>query len=431
MAGRYLHRQVRVDQTGALLVCLLSMPGALVSALLTIVRFRSKYRCDLSFMNACASSGWFDCKSVLDSPWATLFHDKLPISIYSTAYYLVLFALGLSALSSQRLLPVVRPLILWMAWAGLAAVVCLGAYAYGVVGVGCSYCVIIYGITLSIFLAASLMNPLGHRAGLAALFVRTSARSGIVVLVALALVALSSAQMVQYLRLAQVDISDCTERSGILPESDIKTSVQSPEAEIAIFLDLACDFCKKEYESWRELVKLRPERFRLMVYHYARNGECMPNTYERIDRKSDDNDSCLAAQAVECAERHQTGAGLKMVDALFKLQGAPSPLFDELRVAEAAQAVGLSDVPKDSFDHPFWRCLRNKSTTAFIREHGRFGVEQRFLATPVVFFTFYRADGSPLPYMNFARGSKDYGNLERDLMNARAEALADDQERHR
>lgn len=404
-------------------MCLFSAPGALMSAFLTVIKFRSEYRCDTSLLNACSSWDWFDCNSVLSSPWATPF-AKLPISVYSTAFYIVLFGLGLSALGSpRRLLPVVRPMILWMAWTGTGAVTCLFCYAYLVVGSGCSYCTVIYGLTLTILLAASIMNPGGHRAGLAALFVRTASRGGVWVLAILAFMALISVQMVQYLRVAQVDVANCTSEVGLLPESDVMVKAEHPRAEIAVFIDLACEFCKKEYEMWRQFVAdARPGQYRLAVYHYARNGKCVPDAYDRDDRKATANDSCLAALAVECAEREMPGAGLRMVDKLFALQGGNTPLFDEERVADAARAAGLKDIPRDSRDGPFLQCLQDKEPAPFVREHGRFCIDQGIVSTPVTYLTFYEDDGSPLPLVIHLLGNKDYRNIDRLLEAARTAA---------
>lgn len=391
-----------------------------MSAFLTVIKFRSEYRCDTSLLNACSSWDLFDCNRVLSSPWATPF-ARLPISVYSTAFYVVLFGLGLSALGSpRRLLPVVRPMILWMAWGGVGTVACLLCYAYLVVGSGCSYCTIIYGITLAILLAASVMNPDGHRVGLAALFVRAASRGGVWVLAILAFMALISVQMVQYLRVAHVDVANCTSEVGLLPESDVIVKADHPTAEISVFIDLACEFCKKEYEMWRQFVAdARPGRYRLAVHHYARNGRCVPDSYDRDDPKAAANDSCLGALAVECAERELPGTGLLMVDRLFALQGGEAPLFDMERVTDAARAVGFKDLPQDSYNAPFLQCLRNKETAPFVREQGRFCIDQGIVLTPVTYLTFYEEDGSPLPLVIHLLGNKDYQNIERLLAAAR------------
>jgi len=292
-----------------------------------------------------------------------------------------------------------------------------------VVGSGCSYCTIIYGITLAILLSASVMNPSGHRAGLAALFVRTASRGGVWVLAILAFMALISVQMVQYLRVAQVDVANCTSEVGLLPESDVVVKADRPKAEIGVFIDLACEFCKKEYEMWRQFVaEARPGQYRLAVYHYARNGKCVPDSYNRDDRKAQANDSCMGALAVECAERELPGAGLLMVDRLFALQGGDAPLFDMERVADAARSAGLKDLPQDSYDAPFYQCLRNKETAPFVREHARFCIDQGIASTPVTYLTFYEDDGSPLPLVIHLLGKKDYRNIDRLLAAARSVA---------
>lgn len=423
MARRNLWQRLHADQTGAVLVCLFSAAGALLSVFLTIAKFRSEYRCDAWLLTACSFWDWFDCNRVLDSYWATPFY-RLPISVYATAYYFVLAGLAWAALSSpRRLLPVVRPLILWMAWAGLGVVAFLAFYAYVIVESACSYCVVIYGITLAIFLSASLMNPQGHRAGLLALFTPARSRGSVMLLVTLAFLALVSAQMVQYLRNAnQVEFDRCMSEGG-LPESDVGYRGQQPEAQISVFMDLACEFCRREYDVWRDFVVANPGRYRLAVYHYARAGTCVPPDFPWLSAKAEKNASCDAAQAIECVERELPGAGMRMVDALFELQGLEPPLFDYTRLGEAARKVGLTDVPTDDgLDHPFFECLRNHETAAFVQEHAIFAMDQGLRSTPVTYLTFFRKDGSSVPRMIHIKGAKQYGSIERTLAAARAAA---------
>lgn len=412
------------DQLGAMLVCLMSVPGAAVSVFLTVAKFRSEYRCDSAILTACSYGEWFDCNRVLDSPWATPIY-RLPISVYSTAYYLVLFGLGCAALwYPLRLLPVVRPMILWLAWAGLFAVAGLMSYAFFTVESACSYCVVIYGITLTIFLAAWLMNPRGHVAGLRALSSPGLRRRGAVGLLALlSFLALVSAQMVQYFsNAARLEFDRCLSDGGFLPHSTLMTATKRPRTQISVFLDLACEFCRREYETWRDFVAGHPEDHQLVVYHYVRAGACVPPKFPWSSAKAERNDSCAAAQAVECAEELVAGAGMKMVDALFTMQEREPPFFSLPNLGEAARASGLADVPHEGVDHPFFECIKSRRTASAIAEHALFAMEQNIASTPVTYLTFFDDKAQQLPRMIHIKGAKNYGSVERTLAIARKAA---------
>lgn len=422
MSRKELFYRSNPEQIGAMLVCLMSVPGMAVSVFLTLAKFRSEYRCDSSILSACSFGEWFDCNRVLDSPWATPIY-RLPISVYSTAYYLVLFGLGLAALwYPTRLLPVVRPMILWLAWVGLLAVVCLMMYAYHAVESACSYCIIVYGITFTTFLAAWLMNPRGHLAGLRELFSSSRRRGAVGFLAFLAFLALVSAQMVQYFgSVNRVEFDRCLSES-FLPPSSLQTEVKRPRAQISVFLDLACEFCRREYDGWRVFVAQHPEEYRLVVYHYVRAGACVPPRFPWQSAKAERNNSCEAAQAVECVEKLLPAGGLPMVDALFKMQERESPFFNELNLAEAAREAGLKDVPLESRDHPFFECIKGRAMTSLIAEHAYFAMEQGNSSTPVTYLTFFDDKGQPLPRMIHIKGAKNYGSVERTLAIARRAA---------
>lgn len=402
-----------------MLVALFSLPGALLSVFLTIAKFRSEYRCDSSILSACASS-WFDCNRVLDSPWSTMF--RLPISVFSTAFFLVLGGLAWAALWNPiRLLVVVRPMILWMAWAGLLAVVTLASYAYFGVESACSYCVAIYGITLSVFLAASLMHPGGHRAGLMELFAPVRRRGSVWLLAFLAFLALVSAQMVRFFSgVTKMEFDSCL-TDGELPPSALETGSKRARVQIAVFLDLACEFCRREYDGWRRFVAEHPAEYRLKVYHYARDGACVPPDFPWFSWKSAKHASCEAAQGVECAERFKPGAGLAMIDALFALQDTGAPYFEVTKIAAAARAIGIS-VAQETLDDPFIRCLTSKETTPTILQHARYAWDQGLTSTPVTYLTFYDEKGRDLPRMIYVKGAKNYGSVEKTLQLARKAA---------
>ncbi len=419
-------QRVQFEVVACTLLCMLSIPGALLSVFLTVVKFRSDYRCDHAMLSACSIGDWFDCNRILDSQASMLL--KLPISAYSTGYYLVVFALAAAVLWRPRLLSVLRPVLLWLAWIGLLAVVWLAMYATFFIGGLCSYCVVIYGLTIAIFLATALLHPQGHRAGLRALFVPWRQRQGsVLLLTGLAFLASVSMQMVQYRRSASQLHFDakCVLSDGYLPETSLRAGSDRPTAQIALFIDLACQHCRREFEFWRTFVTAHPEDHTLAIYHYAREGDCLPSDAGGFSNVAAANYSCLAAEAVECAERLRPGAGLDMMAALFALQDQSTPYFSDLRLIAAAHAIGFKDVPTDNFNHPFHRCVRNHDAIPQIAEHARFALDQGLVTTPVTYLTFYERNGEPLPRVIRIKGAKQYGSAERTLVQARAVAMGD------
>ena len=421
-------QRVQAEIVACTILCMLSIPGALLSVFLTIVKFRSDYRCDHAMLSACSIGDWFDCNRVLDSQASTLL--KLPISAYSTGYYLIVLVLAGTVLWRPRMLSVLRPILLWLSWIGLLAVAWLAFYATFLVGGLCSYCIVIYGLTTAMFLATMMLHPQGLRSGLRSLFVPWRQRQGsILLLTSLAFLASVSIQMVQYRRnAAQLHFDPkCVLSDGDLPETNLHAGSDRPTAQIALFVDLACQHCRREFEFWRAFVAAKPADHALAIYHYAREGDCLPGTSGGLSNVAAQNFSCLAAQAAECAERLRpdTGAGLAMVGALFELQDQGTPYFTELRLVAAAHAIGFTDVPEDSFDHPFHHCIRNHETISQIAEHARFALDQGLVTPPVTYLTFFMPNGARLPRVIRIKGAKQYGSAENTLAEARAVALGD------
>ena len=148
---------MRSDLVGSVSVWAFSVPGLVLSALLTVLRLRSDHRCDDTFMGACSGGGLLSCSTVLGDAWATVL--GLPLTVYASAYFLVTLALaGATLLSPRTLRPLVRPVLLLASWAGLAVALALAVYAVFGLGALCLYCVFLDGVCLGVFLAAVLAN---------------------------------------------------------------------------------------------------------------------------------------------------------------------------------------------------------------------------------------------------------------------------------
>ena len=64
--------RARADIVGAAAVWAFSLPGLVLSGLLTVLRLRSDHRCDDTFMGACSGDGVLSCSTVLGDAWATV-----------------------------------------------------------------------------------------------------------------------------------------------------------------------------------------------------------------------------------------------------------------------------------------------------------------------------------------------------------------------
>ncbi|HEY0133732.1 MAG TPA: vitamin K epoxide reductase family protein [Nannocystis sp.] len=423
-----LLRQLNHDVGACALLCLLSIPGVVLSVFLTLVKFRSDYRCDYAMLSACSIGQWFDCNHVLSSDASIVL--KLPISAYSTGYYLAVFGLAVAALWRPRMLPVLRPLLLWLGWIGLLVVLGLASYTVFVLREGCSYCFIIYSLTAAIFLTTALMHPQGHWQGLRALLVPWRPRQGgVLLLTGLAFLALISVQMVQYRRAANIVFdSKCLVSNMVLPETHLRTQAPRITAQISLFVDFSCHHCRREFEFWRDFVAANPDEYVFEVYHFARDGECMREADRGFSNQATRNYSCLAAQAAECAEKLRPGTGMAMVSALFNLQdrGSP-PYFTELSIGEAASSVGFEAIPKENFEHPFYTCVReDKQVITHIAGHTRYILENGIVDPPVTYITSYDADGQALPRLVQSQGAKQHASPLKTLQVARKAAMPGD-----
>lgn len=420
-----LLHQVNRDISACVLLCLLSIPGTLLSVFLTLVKFRSDYRCDYAMLSACSIGQWFDCNHVLSSGASIVL--KLPISAYSTGYYLAVFGLAGAGLWRPRMLPVLRPLLLWIGWIGLLVVLGLASYTVFVLREGCSYCFIIYSLTAAIFLITALMHPQGHWQGLRSLFVPWRPRhGGVLLLTGLAFLALISVQMVQY-RSSAANIafdSRCLIDNADLPDTNLHTRAPRITAQISLFVDFACHHCRREFEYWRDFVAANPDEYVLELYHFAREGKCMRESNRGFSNLATRHFSCLAAQAAECVEKLRPGSGMAMASALFDLQDSGSAAyFTERSVRDAATRIGLEGIPTENFDHPFFTCLlEDKQVTTHIASHTRFILESGVADPPVTYITSYDEDGQALPHRIQIQGAKLHGSPLRTLEAARKAA---------
>ena len=403
-----------------------AVPGLLLSIFLTIVKFRSSFRCDFALLSACSTS----CSDVLTSGLSTLL--GAPISIYSTAYFLVLLGFSLAILAQPTsFLAVARPILLVFGVAGLLAIAVLAGYATFVVGGLCLYCLAIYGLTIVAALGISLLHTDGYRSSLRALADRRLLTSSAPLIATLGFLAAVSVQLAGYRTMAaSLTFGERCLVTGRLPETPLVTAQEdAPRVQVAIFVDLACPHCREDYATWSDYASTNPG-VQLAIYHYARGGDCIPAESIKLNANAEDKDSCLAARATICADKLLPGAGLAMLGPLFDHQESPSPRFSLEVVAAIARSAGI-DVPADmsdpkTEDDPFIKCLDEPESLDPILEHATFAIAHNIVETPATYLLFFDEDGAPLPTMIQILGAKHYPNLSQILDEAHRRVLGNE-----
>ncbi len=409
---------------------LFAVAGLFVSGFLTFLKFRSTYSCDVSLLSACQIGSFFSCESVLTSEWSTFPRD-VPISIYGTSFYFLLMCLTWIALYRERYRAPVRAILVALAIAGTAICVPLSIYAalHGL----CSYCLVLYLLNVCILLVADLSCPQGMRHTLKKIVVQTEGRrrnAAIVLTTSLLFLALTLVQIVLYLRSAQEMEAEpqCMVDRGHQPSTRLLTKNDDPEVEIALFLDLSCPACRKEFDSWKSYVAEKESEYRLKIFHFPREGKCV--TGSALNVSSAENMSCQAARAVECIEEVKPGFGLgmQMLDRLFPYQDVPDgPFYTLTHIAEAATALGVPADPDDN-ENDFIYCVNNGETITGenvmtrIRRHAAFAEEQGLTETPAALITFYNG-GVALPHTLLVKGAKHYKDVHEYIRKAREEVL--------
>lgn len=413
--------RARADIVGATAVWAFSLPGLVLSGLLTVLRLRSDHRCDDTFMGACSGDGVLSCSTVLGDAWATVL--GLPLTVYAAAYFVVTLSLASATLLSPRLLrPLLRPTLVVLAWAALLVCVALAGYAALGLGALCLYCIFLDGACLGVFLAAMLANgrwapavASGQRgpAGLlfavaATLFVTTVALQRTVVLNYR-----EDAARAEALRPCVVALRELEEPAIRLP-SPLQTE-RPPDQVAALFLDLACPHCKGEYEFWRgyqgELAG-RGVAVELQLFHFPRGCSPEPGVAD-VSRAR----ACDAARAQLCLARGDSERGLAAFERLFAEQ---AEAFTSEHLALVAAGFGVAADAAEA-DSPLFACMQSEATADLLRRHLSFGESVAGLRAAPGALLVPLADGRPTGTAKQVQGRKPREFYERWF--AREEAI--------
>jgi hypothetical protein len=227
----------------------------------------------------------------------------------------------------------------------------------------------------------------------------------------------------------------CVSETGELPETDFSIGSDSPEVDIALFVDLSCSVCRREYATWKQDVAASNGKYRLKLFHFPLDGDCINGRLQSSPR-SHKNHSCNAARAVQCIEGKQKGLGLAFVDELFARQDETPPFFSLEQLAAAANEVGFHVNAADP-ENSFYQCIEDdgaqsdgkkankeaREALTRVRSHVRFAVDEGFRETPAVFLVFYDEEGAPLTHAYKLAGDKNYANVDEYIDSARELAM--------
>lgn len=364
------YRQFGPETFSALALVLFSVPALVFSVFLTVLKFRTQYRCDGFLQNSCTSGCSTALTDTLSEIWG------IPLTAFASSFYFVMLALAfVVGLWPRDLAPAARFPVLVLASGSVGLSVFLGLYAWFTLGVVCEYCCLLYVASLGVFLAARLLNPEGVIRGLL-----NGARRVNVVGLTLMIVAVTAFVAIALVQkrlwgqyAADVLRSDlaCTERLlQELPETHFKLpSEAAPEVVLAVFIDFACAHCKKDFEFWREYQRMHRDAVQVEFFHLASDAACGPLSNPVLQRQS----SCNAALAAECLHDLLPGHEIDHIERIFAMQNTSEPYFSQANMEALANELAVPDL---------LTCMNNPTTLARVRHHIVYGISKGLRSPP-------------------------------------------------
>ncbi len=365
------YRQFGPETFSALALMLFSVPTLVFSVFLTVLKFRTQYRCDGFLQNNCTSGCSTALSDSLSEVWG------IPLTAFAAAYYFVLLGFALVVgLWPRDLAPAARFPVLVLGLGSLALSVFLGLYAWFALDVLCEYCCLLYVASVGVFLSARLLNPEGVLRGLLNGFRRMNAISLTLMVVAatafLSLVLVQKRLWVDYAVavLGSSDL-DCQERQlQRLPETHFTlASDAEPEVVVAVFMDLACPHCKKDFDFWRKYQGEHSDVLQVEFFHFAGGAACGPLSISGLER----HESCNASLAAECLHSLAPGQNIEHLARLFAMQEGTGPYFSQARMESLAAQLTVPDL---------LTCMNDPATLRDVRHHIVYGKSQGLRSPP-------------------------------------------------
>lgn len=413
--------------------------GAAVGVQLTKDKFRHvSFRCNDE--SGCALGGTSDywaCGKSLASTWSEVL--TLPVSLWATGFYAVVVAAAVVVLLRPRRAGTAPHLLLSLACANVAVTLVMATYSLLALKGLCPLCSILYLLS-GLLLAVTI--PLYRRvravggAPWRSLWSRPGALLDAWFFAGTVFVSVTGVQAVVY----QVERGTADPNEGcpkatppLLPDTSLKLGSRDPQAVLAVFVDPTCVYCKQVHEHLTALYKEFP-RVQVRFYHfprYACDTQSFQSGFPGTHEQSRQQGACLAAMAVECAERLSPGTGTSTVllTSLFLHQDDKpddKPLFTMEKILRSAQwlrDVGTHLPPNQAMVD----CINSGDAAARIAEHQHYLINLREgakLGLPVLMMFPVRQGAIELSAVQYLSSELSKGELSRYLENAELGNLA-------
>jgi uncharacterized membrane protein len=315
---------------------------------------------DANYTPACDISATWRCSKVAMSSYSIFL--RVPVAVWALlGYSAFLFFLVWGLRREKRVWPTG---LYWLLSAGtLLTTIVLAVVAEFVVRALCLGCVIMYGVNVLLFLAATwlLAQDRGAlRRDLAGIFrnrpVMGLAGVGLVTAIAL---------IVAYPKYWEIPLqAECGGLpAGIAGDGSCWIGARVPQLEITEFSDYRCPFCRRAHVRLRQLVQKHPNQIRLIHKHFPLDMSCNPLLTKQLH-----DGACLDARMAYCAGVQ--GQFWAMNDRLFSL-----PENDSTDPARLARETGIQVAP-------FLACLNSAEASAYVERDIQEGLRLHIHGTP-------------------------------------------------
>ncbi len=399
-----LHLDLR--RIGALFCAITSAIGVGVGAYLTSLKFKMSYTPCLTPYGGC-QIGNMNCEEALGSEWSLVL--GLPISLWGSAFYLGTAVLAMMVLVRRQAFGgTAAHLLLALACLGVLVSAALGAYTFFALKTACPYCLTLYVVSALLLGGAYVTrSPPGERVPSSREVLRRRAADlldAAFVLAVIFVLALGAQSMTYHGLRNRVDAQDgCPEQVAPLPPTSIKIGPARPKVIIALFIDMTCHVCRKEFRTLA--TALRDNKFpapvQLWIYHTPRaacDPSAFPASYPKTDDTARNEGACLAALAAECMEKLQPGQGGELIPGMFALHDdreTDVPIFTTERIGNRAVLLEM-DIDPDDKNNQLVKCINSdEEVLARITAHQKFAEGPGYKVPTLA--VFRALDGEPAP----------------------------------